>query len=204
VELSFGETLAEPNAPIRVVHFPLTCSIALVASAGAGKALEIGLVGTEGMLGATLALRASAALLRAEVHAPGWALQLSAAAFRRELRDHAAVRGVIQSYCLVRLMQVSQTVACTHYHSLEARLCRWLLMTQDRAAGPSVHLTQVFLSRVLGVRRVGVTHAAGVLQSLGLIAYHRGEMRILDRAGLMARACSCYAADLQIYDAVLG
>jgi CRP-like cAMP-binding protein len=203
VGLAFGRVLAEPGAPIRFVHFPVTCSISLIASAGQGAALEVGLIGSEGMLGASLAMSSNSAPLRAVVYAPGAALQMTAAAFRGELRARASFRSVVQSYCMVRLMQISQTAACTNYHSLDERLCRWLLMTHDRALGASVHLTHEFLSKVLGVRRVGVTHAAGVLQAAKLIEYHRGEIIILDRARLLQRACQCYAADRQIYETAM-
>jgi CRP-like cAMP-binding protein len=203
VALAFGRVLAEPGAPIRYVLFPVSCSISLIASAGDGAALEVGLIGSEGMLGASLALSSNAAPLRAVVYAPGVALQMTAAAFRSELRARGSFRGVVQSYCMVRLMQISQTAACTNYHSLEARLCRWLLMTHDRTLGASVHLTHEFLSKVLGVRRVGVTHAAGVLQAEELIEYHRGEIVILDRTRLLARACQCYAADRRMYESAM-
>ena len=203
MQLAFGQVLADPGEPVRFVHFPLTCVISMVASAGQSEALEVGLVGNEGMLGASLALASNESPLRARVYAPGLALQVSAAAFRSELRAREKMRSVVQRYCLVRLIQVAQAVACTNYHSLEARLCRWLLMTQDRTVGPSVHLTHEFLSRVLGVRRVGVTHAASALQADALIAYHRGDVVILDRPGLLARACECYAADRRTYESCM-
>lgn len=203
VELAFGQVLAEPGAPVRFAHFPLSCAVSLIASAGQDAALEVGLVGREGMIGASLALSVNSAPLRAVVHSSGAALQMTAAAFRGELRASVPFRSVIHAYCMVRLMQIAQTAACTNYHSLDERLCRWLLMTHDRAPGASFHLTHEFLSKVLGVRRVGVTHAAGLLQADDLIEYHRGEIIILDRARLLQRACQCYAADRHIYDSAM-
>lgn len=204
VELAFGQVLAEPDVRVSDVYFPVTGFVSLIAPIGRDATLEVGLIGAEGMIGATLALGVDSAPLYALVQGAGSALRLSAARFRREFALRPALREVVLRYCFVVLRQVSQTAACTHYHSIEARLARWLLMTQDRARGASLHLTQEFLSGMLGVRRVGVTEAAGKLQSRRLIGYHRGEIVVLNRRGLEAASCGCYASDKRLYERTLG
>jgi CRP-like cAMP-binding protein len=204
VELEFGQVLAEPDVRVAHVYFPLTGFVSLIAPVGHGATLEVGLIGAEGMLGATLALGVDSAPLHALVQGAGSALRLSAARFRRELDARPALRQVLLRYCYVLLRQVSQTAACTHYHSIQARLARWLLMTQDRAHGASLHLTQEFLGTMLGVRRVGVTEAAGALQARRLIGYHRGEIVVVNRRGLESASCGCYLGDKRLYDRTLG
>jgi CRP-like cAMP-binding protein len=202
VELTFGQVLADPDVRLTDVYFPLTGFVSLISPVGEAS-LEVGLIGPEGMVGATIALGVDSAPLQALVQGAGSALQLSAARFRREIRLRPAFRALLLRYCYVLLRQVSQTAACTHYHSIEARLARWLLMTQDRAGGSSLHLTQEFLSVMLGVRRVGVTQAAGKLQARRLIDYHRGEIVVVNRRGLEAASCGCYAGDKRLYDRTL-
>jgi hypothetical protein len=183
IELEFGRVLAEPDERIRYIYFPLTGFISLIAPVDGGATLEVGLIGNEGMLGATLALGVDSAPLHALVQGAGAALRMTAVRFRR---------------------QVSQTAACTHFHTIESRLARWLLMTQDRARGAAFHLTQAFLGRMLGARRVGVTHAAGALQSRRLIGYHRGEIVVLNRKGLEAASCLCYSGSKRLYERTFG
>jgi CRP-like cAMP-binding protein len=204
VELEFGQVLAMPDKRIADVYFPLTGFVSLIAPVAGGATLEVGLIGPEGMLGATLALGVDRAPLRGLVQGAGSALRLSAAQFARELDARPALRRIVLRYCYVLLRQVSQTAACTHYHSIEARLARWLLMTQDRVRGNSLHLTQSFLSGMLGVRRVGVTQAAGALQGRSLIGYRRGEIVVVNRRGLEAAACGCYTGDKRLYDRAFG
>jgi len=134
------------------------------------------------MVGATLVLGVKSAPLHALVQGAGLALHMSAARFRRELAARPALQQLLLRYCYVLFRQLSQTAACTHYHAIQARLARWLLMTQDRARGASLHLTQEFLSGMLGVRRVGVTQAARSLQARHLIGYHRGEIVVVNRS----------------------
>jgi CRP-like cAMP-binding protein len=204
IELEFGRVLAEPDERIRYVYFPLTGFISLIAPIDGGATLEVGLIGNEGMLGATLALGVDSAPLHALVQGAGAALRMTAVRFRRELGARAALRNSLLRYCYVLLRQVSQTAACTHFHTIESRLARWLLMTQDRARGTAFHLTQAFLGRMLGARRVGVTHAAGALQSRRLIGYHRGEIVVLNRKGLEAASCLCYSGSKRLYERTFG
>jgi hypothetical protein len=146
----------------------------------------------------------SAAPLHALVQGTGLALRLSAPNFRRELRSLPQLRTALLRYFCVLLRQVAQMAACTRYHTVEQRLARWLLMTQDRAPGAEFHLTHDFLGRLLGVRRVGATHAAGALKRNGLIAYRRGEVVVVSRRGLQSASCHCYASDKRLYQRTLG
>lgn len=204
VALEFGTALFEPDARQRYVYFPLSGFVSLLAPADGTVTLEVGLVGREGMLGATLALGVDAAPLHGLVQGAGTALRLTALQFRRELAARRAVRELTLHYCYVMLRQVAQTAACTHYHSVQERVARWLLMTQDRANGVEFHLTQDFLGKMLGARRVGVSKAAAELQRRGLIGYTRGEIRVVDRGGLEAVSCRCYAGAKQLYRHTLG
>ena len=163
----------------------------------------MGLVGREGMLGISLALGVTIAPQRALVQGSGSALRMSAAAFRRELAQSKSMRRVLDRYLYVLMCQLAQTGACTRFHRLEPRLARWLLMSHDRTIGDTFHLTHEFLAFMLGMRRVGITVAAGALQKMGLISYVRGAITICDRAGLEAAACACYRIDRESYARLL-
>ena len=204
VPLAFGQILGQADGPIRHVYFPERGFISVLATASTDQALEVGLIGTEGMLGATLALGVPTAPLQALVQGDGSALRMSAARFRAELDASPKFRQRANRYCYVLLRQTGQAAACVHYHAVPARLARWLLMTLDRTAGDELQLTQEFLSRMLGVRRVGITQAASHLQRAGLISYQRGAITVRDRRGLLAEACSCYEADRRSYALLLG
>ena len=199
VDLVFGDTLCEAEQPFRHVYFPLSGFVSLVATVGVHPPLEMGLIGNEGMLGATLILGVPVAPLRGVVQGPGTALRMSAADLRVELKASPSLVRTLQRYLYVLSAQLAQTASCTRFHEIEARLARWLLMTHDRAHGDHFHLTHQFLANMLGVQRSAVTIAAGGLQAQGLIRYTRGEIRILDRAGLEGRACECYAAVVRDY-----
>ena len=166
--------------------------------------LEVGLVGDEGMLGATLLLGVDVAPLHALVQGAGPTLRLSTAAFRNELKQSPAFERKIRHYLYVGMRQLAQAAACNRFHLVEARLARWLLMTHDRAHANAFHITHDFLAYMLGVRRVGVTKAATALQRSALIHYHRGDITILDLPGLKAAACECYATDKAVYAQVMG
>ncbi len=202
VDLAFGDVLCEADQPFRHIYFPLSGFVSLVATVGVHPPLEMGLIGNEGMLGATLILGVPVAPLRGVVQGPGTALRMSAPDLRLELKASPSLVRTLQRYLYVLSAQLAQTASCTRFHEIEARLARWLLMTHDRAHGDHFHLTHQFLANMLGVQRSAVTIAAGGLQGRGLIHYTRGEIRILDRAGLEGRACECYAAVVSDYEQI--
>ena len=204
VELKFSETIANPGRPTASVLFPIDGFISLLAQVDGEHLIEVGMIGREGMLGIQLALGVATEPLMVLVQGAGLALQIGATAFRRELTENAALRTTIDRYIYVLFAQHARSAACLRFHHIEQRLARWLLMSQDRAHADIFMVTQEFLAYMLGVRRVGVTVAAGALQRQTLIAYDRGEMTIVDRAGLEHAACSCYASDRAVYADQLG
>ena len=185
---------------MRHVYFPTGSFISLISSLEDRPKLEVGLVGVEGMLGASLMLGVDIAPLRALVQGSGSCLRMTAAQFARDLSLSAELRRQLSSYLYVVVSQLAQMAACTRFHLVEARLARWLLMTRDRAGSDRFFLTQQFIAYMLGVRRVGITHAAGALQERRLIRYTRGNMTILDGRGLEAASCECYAVARNTYD----
>lgn len=193
VTLEFGHVLYEPGSRIRDVYFPGDCVVSLLTVVEGRRSLEVGLVGSEGMVGLPLALGVVLSPVRALVQGSGAALRMKAADFRKALPQHPALQRTLYRYANALMAQITQTAACNRFHVVEARLARWLLMTRDRTRSSTVHLTQEFLSHMLGVRRVGVTVAASALQRRKLIEYRRGDINILDHGGLEAASCPCYA-----------
>ena len=204
IELSGGEVLSEPEQPIHHVHFPTASYISLIVPVNQTAGIEVGMVGDEGMLGLPLVLGMPASPLRALVQGSGPAWRMKTSVFIHTLKHSPPLQHLLHRYLYVVLTQLTQTAACTRFHVVEARLARWLLMTQDRAHSDHLHVTQELLAYMLGVRRVGITKAATSLQQQGLIHYRRGEITIANRPGLEAAACDCYAADCSTYARVLG
>jgi CRP-like cAMP-binding protein len=192
VTLEFGTVLSEPGDPIRHVYFPNNGVVSLLTLVEGRLALEVGLVGREGMVGIPLALGIGVSPVRALVQGAGTALRMNAARFRKELRKNPPLQGELYRYTNTLMAQITQTAACNRFHTVNARLARWLLMTRDRMQSAHIHLTHEFLSHMLGVRRVGVTEAASALQRKKLIEYSRGDIDILDHRGLEAASCRCY------------
>lgn len=193
--LNFRDVLYEPGEVMQEVYFPLTCLVSLLTVVGNHLALEVGMVGREGMVGVALALGVEKSPVRALVQGGGPALKMNKARFVAAFRDCPPLRRALHGYIYALMGQISRTAGCNRFHVVEARLAKWLLMTRDRIGSGDFEMTQEFLATMLGVRRVGVTEAASALQRQGLIEYSRGHIRTLDHAGLEAAACSCYAAE---------
>jgi CRP-like cAMP-binding protein len=192
VQVEVGEVLHQPAEMVRHIYFPHDCLISLLGVAGGRMTLEIGLIGREGMLGATVALGHEMAQVRAIVQRAGQASRIDSARFRAEFAHNASLQRVLYRYTDTLLAQAIQIAVCSRFHVLEARLARSLLVTRDRLQSDKFHLTHEFLAHALGVRRVGVTKAASALQQQGLIIYSRGNIEILGVAGLAAASCQCY------------
>lgn len=199
VDLVLGSVLYDEGERMRHVYFPIDSFISMLKTIDGHSTLEVGMIGSEGMCGYSAVLGQDCAPLHALTQGAGSAWRMKIATFRRRLNDMPVLRRHLHRYVDVLLRQLAQTAACTRFHVVEERLARWLLMTRDRAHADSFDVTQEFLAFMLGVRRVGVTSAAGVLQSRKLIRYRRGSLTILDRARLEAAACTCYRSDLEIY-----
>lgn len=193
VALKFGDVLYEPGQKIRYVYFPGDSLVSLLTLVEGRMALEVGMVGREGMVGLPFALGADVSPVRALVQGAGAAVRMKSERFSREIRNSRQLQQEVHRYANALMAQVSQTAACNRFHVVVARLARWLLMTRDRVRSDEFRLTHEFLAHMLGVRRVGVTTAARRLQARKLIAYSRGKIRILDPRGLEAAACECYA-----------
>jgi len=192
IPLVFEEVLYKPAVLIIDVYFPNAGVISLLAGFNERATIEVGLVGKEGILGLAVFMGVNASQNRAVVQGAGSAMKMKAAAFRRECNNGGALPRLLQRYTHSLLTQITQSAVCNQFHSIEARLARWLLMTHDRMEADEFQLTQEFLSNMLAVRRECVSRAAGKLQKRNLITYSRGHLKVLHRAGLEAISCGCY------------
>jgi CRP-like cAMP-binding protein len=199
VDLPLAQVVCESGAPMRHAYFPTSGLISLEAAIDAHAGLEVGMVGHEGMLGAHLAHGIAIAPWRALVQGAGVTRRVDMRAFQAQLVHSIALQRILSRYSYVTLAQFSMSMGCQRFHQLGARFCRWLLMRHDRATSDSFFVTHESLGHMLGVRRVSVTIAAGALQNQGFITYSRGMLSVLDRHGLEACACSCYARDRSLY-----
>jgi CRP-like cAMP-binding protein len=192
VELPFDQTIHAMGGPVDAVFFVETGMVSLIVTLEGGEQVEAGIAGPEGLIGLPLVYGNSHAITDSRVQMEGTALRIGAAALRAEMDRSAAFRGLLLRYALAFHAQVTLTAACNARHAIEHRLARWLLTAHDRAGADEFTITHEFLSLMLGVRRPGVTIAAGMLQKAGLIHYVRGRMEITDRLGLEAASCECY------------
>jgi len=192
IPLVFEEFLYKPNVLISDVYFPNSGIVSLIAGVNERSTLEVGLVGNEGMVGLSVFMGVNTSLNHAVVQGIGSAMKMKATAFRKECNNGGGLPRILQRYSHSVLTQVTQCAVCNQFHSLDARLARWLLMTHDRMETDEFQLTQEFLSDMLGVRREGVNKAAGNLQRQRLVSYSRGNLMVLNRSGLEAVACPCY------------
>ena len=204
VTLRVGQVLCRSGEPITHGYFPLSGAISLLTPLEDEAAIEVGLVGREGMVGLPLVLGSDTARGTAICQLPGDALRLDAAALREQLAASAALRERLGRYTLYRLTQVAQTVACSRRHPVQQRCASWLLLAHDRVDGDQFPLTHRSLGAMLGVRRAGVTEAAGALQRMGAITYSLGQVTVHDRARLEAAACACYRVVMDEYTRLLG
>ena len=202
-ELVLSAELSVRGKPLQHAHFPIEGFLSLVIDVDSHPPLEVGMVGAEAMLGSELILGLAATPWRALVQGAGSSWRIGAQQLRTQIDAIPELEASLQACLLARLHQQTLAAACQRYHQIAPRLARWLLMMQDRSHSDCFHMTQEFMALMLGVRRVGVTEAAGHFQDAGLIAYHRGELTVLDRKALETEACSCYAADKQIYQRLM-
>ena len=191
IDVKLHQVLHAANEPITAVYFPKAGMVSLVSVLTTGGAAEMGIVGSEGMVGVPLLLGGDSSAVEAICQGPGPMLRLQADLFEQALNESPALRKLLLRYTLAFQHQVSQTAACNSSHILRQRLARWLLIAHDRAVGNDFAMTQEFLAQMLCVYRPSVTTTAGSLQRAGLIRYSAGRVTVLDRAGLEAAACEC-------------
>jgi CRP-like cAMP-binding protein len=192
VSLGFGERLCQLDEEYHYLYFPLTAFISLIAKLAGHPPLEMGLIGFEGVLGATILLHTRRVPSEAIVQGAGMAWRIPVGAVEDALNHCNSFLLLLQNYLFNLQRQISANAVCAHFHQVEGRLARWLLMSHDRIQNDELYLTHQFLAEMLGVRRSSITVAAGYLQANGIILYNRGRLHILDRQGLIARSCSCY------------
>ncbi|MGH7025444.1 MAG: Crp/Fnr family transcriptional regulator [Caulobacteraceae bacterium] len=192
--LASGEILYEPDYQVDWVWFPLTAVLSVVTVMSNGRTVESDTIGRESAVGILAALGKAVSTSRTITQIPGEAIRLPAIRLRRAAEESPRLRQLLVRHALANLAQAHQSVACNALHDVGARVCRWLLMSQDRTASDTVRLTQQYLAFMVGVQRTTITHLLAELAGEGLIAKHRGRIDILDRAGLEARVCECYAA----------
>jgi len=203
VELRLGDVISRPHEPIKHVYFPHRGTISIVSVLEDGSQVEVGVVGNEGMYGLPVAMGADTSPHQAVVQLSGGATRMSADALREEVSLCGSLHKLLLRYGQAFFVMVAQNAACNRRHPLEGRLCRWLLMGQDRVKSDGLELTHEFLSVMLGVRRAGISEAASRLQDQGLISYKRGRVHILDRQGLEATTCECYEVVKKEFDRLL-
>lgn len=204
VSLALGEVLYEPGAPIRQCYFPNDGVVSLLTVVAPHKAAEVGMIGGEGLVGTSAAVGIRIAQHRAVVQGAGSAMRITAASLRKEFESSSTLQRGVLRFMHALMGQMAQTAGCNRFHTADMRLARWLLVTRDRLRSNNFHLTHRFLSMMIGVRRVGVTHAAGNFAKRKLISYSRGNVRILNVGGLQAASCECYEVVKAMYETNAG
>jgi CRP-like cAMP-binding protein len=192
VRLAPGKILYNAGDTVRHAYFPKGGMICLLSTTEDGRTIEVGIIGDEGMAGIPIVLRSGAAPYQVMVQLAGNALRISGNALREEFNRGGKLQDLLLRYTHALLVQVAQSAACNSFHTVKERLCRWLLVSRDRVQTDTIHLTQEFLSHMLGVQRTSVTQIASALQKEGLIRHSRGRITILDRRGLEVASCECY------------
>lgn len=203
IDLKLGQVLYESGGKMQHVYFPADAIVSLLFVLENGASAEIAVVGNEGIVGVSLFMGGETTPSRAVVQSAGKCLRLSAHMLKNEFGKSLPVLHLLLRYTQALITQMTQTAVCNRHHSLDQQLCRWLLLSMDRLTGSHLVMTQELIANMLGVRREGVTEAAGRLQRAGLISYTRGKIEVLDRAGLEARTCECYAVVKKEYDRLL-
>jgi CRP-like cAMP-binding protein len=193
VPMLLGETLYEPGGQLRHVYFPTTAIVSLLYTMESGSSAEIAGVGNEGILGISLFMGGDSTPSSAVVQTAGHGYRLPGKVLKEEFSRGGLMQRLLLRYTQALLTQMCQTAACNRHHSIQQQLCRWLLLTLDRLPSNELIMTQELIASALGVRREGITEAAGNLQRAGVIRYRRGHIAVLDRSGLEAGACECYA-----------
>lgn len=193
VELRLGQVLYESGALLPHMYFPVDAIVSLLYVLDNGASAEIAVVGNDGVLGVALFMGGETTTNRAIVQSAGWAYRLTGARVKREFGRHASLLNVLLRYTQALITQMAQTAVCNRHHSVDQQLCRWLLLSLDRLESPKLAMTQELIANMLGVRREGVTEAAGKLQRLGAIKYSRGNIVVLNRPLVERHCCECYA-----------
>jgi len=203
VPMALGEVLYEPGAKLKYVYFPTTAIVSLLYVMEDGASAEIAVVGNEGVLGISLFMGGDTTPSHAVVQSAGYGVRLKAQLLKDEFARFGPMMHLLLRYTQALITQMAQTAVCNRHHSVDQQLCRWLLLSLDRLASNELSMTQELIANMLGVRREGVTEAAGKLQKAGLIHYQRGKITVLDRPGLEARVCECYEVVKAEFDRLL-
>jgi CRP-like cAMP-binding protein len=203
VPMALGAVLYEPGVRMRHVYFPTTAIVSLLYVMEDGASAEIAIVGNEGMLGISLFMGGETTPSRAVVQSAGYGFRLEAQLLKEEFGRFGPMLHLLLRYTQALITQMAQTAVCNRHHSVDQQLCRWLLLSLDRLSSNEVSMTQELIANMLGVRREGVTEAAGKLQDAGLIRYRRGKITVLDRRGLYARWWVCYGVVKRLFDGIL-
>jgi CRP-like cAMP-binding protein len=203
VALGLGDVLYEPGMKLRHVYFPTTSIVSLLYVLENGASAEIAIVGNEGILGISMFMGGDSTPSRAVVQSAGHGFRLKVDLLKSEFERFGATMHLLLRYTQALITQMAQTAVCNRHHSIDQQLCRWLLLSLDRLTSNELSMTQELIANMLGVRREGVTEAAGKLQNAGLISYRRGRITVLDREGLEARCCECYRVVKTEFDRLL-